>query len=87
LCSKFKFVRINKVKLTVSIRPEPVIKAKDWAKRNHTSLSESIEVFFMEKIQLELPSQSIVQQMKGIAKGPLTRLSDKELRTLWHKTS
>jgi hypothetical protein len=74
---------MNKIKLTISIRPDVALEAKEWAKRNHTSISSAFELFLNEKVKNEGSVPSFAKQLLGIAKGKLSDLTDSELKELW----
>lgn len=79
-------IRMNKTKLTLSIQPNLLEKAKVWAHQQGISLSEAISRFLAEKVnESQSHSPGIAESLKGIAEGSLSGNSDKEIRTMLHK--
>ena len=75
---------MNKSKLTLSIQPDLVEKAKEWAHKQGISLSEAVADFFKEKIASQ-PS-GIAGQMRGIVAGKLSDQTDVGLKSSYYKS-
>lgn len=64
-------------KLTLSMEPEVVYRAKKYAKKRHISLSKLIQDFLEKSIENENPKEDVkanipmdIQSLVGILKGP-----------------
>ncbi len=74
-------------KLTLSMEPEVVYRAKQYAKKRHISLSRLIQDFLENSINneslkddLDLNIPQEIQKLRGILKGP--DVSKKQLRQM-----
>ncbi len=74
-------------KLTLSMEPEVVYRAKQYAKKRHISLSRLIQDFLENSIDneslkddLDLNIPQEIQKLRGILKGP--DVSKKQLRQM-----
>ena len=74
-------------KLTLSMEPEVVYRAKQYAKKRHISLSKLIQDFLENSIDneslkddLDLNIPQEIQKLRGILKGP--DVSKKQLRQM-----
>ena len=72
-----KFVRkevFMQAKLTLSIEKSVIDKAKDFARRNHTSLSQMIEDYFAKITEKEKKDDDelspIIKELSGVLKLP-----------------
>ena len=74
---------MNKSKLTLSIQPDLVEKAKEWAQNQGISLSEAVTGFFKEKVASQ-PS-GVAARMRGIAANRASDQTDAGLKDAYYK--
>ncbi len=75
---------MQKTKLTLSIDPLIVERAKKVARRKGVSVSEMVE-HYLNRISEATESPVQVIQLRGCAQGELSRMSDQEIRDLMYK--
>ena len=79
---------MGKVKLTLTVDEKVVANAKVLAKKQHKSLSQLIEDMLVPSTA-NLPELGFVPsnalQLRGIAKGVLSRKTDKQIRDMMYK--
>ena len=79
-----------KAKLTLSVKKSAIEQAKEYAELEGSSLSNIVEEFLVEyaktskKDDVEF-KKSLPFLLMGCAKGPLSNMSDKELKDMWAK--
>ncbi|GAB3695399.1 hypothetical protein GCM10027592_17590 [Spirosoma flavus] len=79
---------MGKVKLTLTVDERVVANAKLLARQQHTSLSAMIEQL-LTPVDTNIPeSVSAIPSalhLRGIAKGPLSKKTDKQIRDMMYK--
>lgn len=79
---------MGKVKLTLTVEERVVAHAKLLAKQQRKSLSEMIEQL-LTPADASLPETPVgipkALALRGIAKGPLSQKTDKQIRDMMHK--
>lgn len=73
-----------KTKLTLTVNEAVLQKAKKHVGKSSQSLSSAVEVFLKNMISKN-EKYSAVDASRGLLKGKFKSMSDKEIRTLYHK--
>lgn len=80
---------MGKVKLTLTVEEQVLIDAKRLARKNQQSLSAMIEHLLttatIDPTGNEAETVSNALALRGIAKGSLSRKTDKQIRDIMHK--
>ncbi len=76
---------MRKTKLTLSVDPAIVDRAKKTAQRKGVSLSEMVEHYLNVISSDAADGLSRVAQLRGCARGELSEMSDREIRDLMYR--
>lgn len=74
----YKNVRTMDAKLTLSIRPDVIEKAKAWALQTGTSISAAVEEFLEKKVEAAAQKETSLDVIRRLSKG-VRQYSDEEL--------